>query len=171
MSANEGNDGTTTFTFTVSLSQPAATGGLKFDIATHDGTATTAGSDYVARSLTNQLIPAGQSSYSFDVTVNGDTLVESDENFFVNVSNVSANALIGDGQGAGTIQNDDTPLLVISQLYGGGGNAGATLRTTSSRSTTAAQLRSTWPVGLFNTRRPRVLQTGRSHLSALPAVV
>jgi predicted extracellular nuclease len=31
-------------------------------------------------------------------------------------------------QGSGTIQNDDTPLLVISQLYGGGGNAGATFK-------------------------------------------
>jgi hypothetical protein len=31
-----------------------------------------------------------------------------------------------DGQGQGTIQNDDTPLLVISQVYGGGGNASAT---------------------------------------------
>ena len=30
-----------------------------------------------------------------------------------------------DDTGQGTIQNDDTPLLVISQLYGGGGNTGA----------------------------------------------
>ena len=31
-------------------------------------------------------------------------------------------------QGQGTIQNDDAALVVISQLYGAGGNAGATLR-------------------------------------------
>lgn len=122
---NEGNSGTTTFTFTVSSTMPAPAGGISFDIATANGTATAAGGDYVARSLTNQTIPAGQSSYGFDVTVNGDQLVEANENFFVNVSNVSVNASTGDAQGVGTIQNDDTPLLVISQLYGGGGNAGA----------------------------------------------
>jgi len=31
-----------------------------------------------------------------------------------------------DGEGQGTIQNDDMPLLVITQVYGGGGNTGAT---------------------------------------------
>jgi hypothetical protein len=32
---------------------------------------------------------------------------------------------IGDGQGQGTIQNDDVANLSISQVYGGGNNAGA----------------------------------------------
>ncbi len=125
VSASEGNSGTTTFTFSVSLNQPAPAGGVTFDIATADGTATTAGSDYVARSLTNQSISAGQTNYSFDVTVNGDTLVEPDENFLVNVANVNG-ATVLDGQGVGTIQNDDTADLKISQIYPGGGNSGAT---------------------------------------------
>src|SRR5215813_5050029 len=34
--------------------------------------------------------------------------------------------MILDVQGVGTITNDDAPLLVISQVYGGGGNSGAT---------------------------------------------
>ena len=55
------------------------------------------------------------------MTVNGDLLVEPNETFFVNVTNVSANASILDGQGQGTIQNDDTANLVISQVYPGGG--------------------------------------------------
>jgi uncharacterized protein (TIGR03437 family) len=120
---SEGNAGTTTFTFTVSLSSPAQAGGVTFDIATQDGTAT-AGSDYVARSLTAQTIPAGQQTYTFDVTVNGDTLVEPDETFLVNVTNVTG-ATVLDGQGMGTIQNDDTANVVISQVYGGGGNTSA----------------------------------------------
>ncbi len=128
VSANEGNGDATTFTFTVSSTLPAPAGGITFNIATANGTATTAGNDYVARSLTGQTMPAGQSSYTFDVTVNGDTLVEPNETFFVNVSNVSANASVGDSQGLGTIQNDDTPVIVISQLYGGGGNSGATFK-------------------------------------------
>ncbi|HEX8844854.1 MAG TPA: Calx-beta domain-containing protein [Pyrinomonadaceae bacterium] len=127
VSATEGNSGTKTFTFTVSLSLPAPGSGVTFDIATQDNTATTANNDYVAKSLTGQTIPTGQQTYTFDVTVNGDTLVEADETFFVNVTNVSG-ADVGDAQGLGTIQNDDTANLVISQLYQSGGNAGAVLQ-------------------------------------------
>ncbi len=125
VSANEGNSGTTVFTFTVSSTLPAPAGGITFDIATADGTATVAGNDYVAKSLTAQTIPAGQQTYTFNVTVNGDTLVEANETFTVNITNASG-ASISDGQGVGTIQNDDAAQLVISQLYVGGGNSGAT---------------------------------------------
>src|SRR5829696_5635202 len=62
---SEGDAGTTTFTFTVSLSSPALSGGVTFDIATADGTATTANGDYVARFLTGQNIPEGSSTYTF----------------------------------------------------------------------------------------------------------
>jgi hypothetical protein len=131
----EGNTGTKTFSFTVHLSQPAPASGVTFNIATQNNTATvdddnpaTIGdNDYVAKSLTGQTITQGNQDYTFDVTVNGDTLVEPDETFFVNVTGVSG-ATVTDGQGLGTIQNDDTPLLVISQIYGGGGNASATYK-------------------------------------------
>jgi hypothetical protein len=124
VSVNEGNSGTTTFSFTVTSTLSAPAGGITFDIATAVGTATTAGADYVPRSLTNQMIPAGQQTYTFDVTVNGDTLVEPIETFTVNITNVSG-ASVTDGSGQGTIQNDDTANLVISQVYGGGDNSGA----------------------------------------------
>jgi Calx-beta domain/Lamin Tail Domain/WD40-like Beta Propeller Repeat len=124
VSANEGNSGTTTFTFTVTSTMPAPAPGITFDIATANGTAQ-AGTDYVARSLTSQTIPAGQTSYTFDVTVNGDTLVEPNETFLVNISNPSANATINDSQGVGTILNDDAASLVISQVYPGGGLSSA----------------------------------------------
>ncbi|PYS40318.1 MAG: hypothetical protein DMF71_13575, partial [Acidobacteria bacterium] len=125
VSANEGNSGTTTFAFTVSSTLPAPAGGIAFDITTQDNTATAPG-DYVARTLPGQMIPAGQTSYKFNVTVNGDTFVEPDETFFVKISNpLGGGAVIGNGQGNGTILNDDTAVLVISQVYGGGGNTGA----------------------------------------------
>ncbi|HEX3083838.1 MAG TPA: Calx-beta domain-containing protein, partial [Pyrinomonadaceae bacterium] len=120
VSANEGDSGPTTFTFTVTTPVVAEAGGITFDIATADGTANAASGDYVARASTGQTIPAGQSSYTFAVTVNGDTLVEANETFFVNITNVSG-ATVNDSQGQGTIQNDDTPNLVISQIYPGGG--------------------------------------------------
>jgi hypothetical protein len=126
-SAFEGNNGTTTFTFIVSSTLPAPKVGITFDIATADGTAAAGSADYVARSLTAQTIPAGETSYTFDVTVNGDTLVEPNEAFSVNISNV-ANAGVTDGSGVGTIQNDDSAALVISQVFGGGDNSGAPYR-------------------------------------------
>ena len=56
VSASEGNAGTTSFNFTVSLSVPAGAGGVTFDIATADGGATAVSNDYVAQSLTGQMI-------------------------------------------------------------------------------------------------------------------
>jgi outer membrane autotransporter protein len=123
VTANEGNAGITNFTFTVSLSAPAGPGGVTFDIASANGTAT-AGVDYVASSLTSQTIPAGSSTYTFTVLVNGDTLNEPTETFFVNVTNVT-NAIVADGQGVGTIVNDDPlPSLSINDVTVVEGNAG-----------------------------------------------
>jgi len=107
VSETEGNSGTKAFTFTVSLTEPAPAGGVSFDIATADGSAT-APSDYIARSLTGQTIAAGTDSYSFAVTVNGDTTPEPDETFYVRVSNV-VNAVAVVAEGIGTILNDDAP--------------------------------------------------------------
>src|SRR5207248_7156691 len=107
VTATEGNSLSKTFTFTVSLSKAALAPGVTFDIATADNSAV-AGSDYIARSLASQTIAAGQQTYTFEVTVNGDAAVESDESFLVNVTNV-VGATVSDGQGLGTIQNDDTP--------------------------------------------------------------
>ena len=123
VTATEGNAGVTNFTFTVSLSAPAGPGGTTFDIATANGSAT-AGVDYVANSLTGQTIPAGSSTYTFTVLVNGDTLNEPSETFFVNVTNV-INAIVADGQGVGTIVNDDPlPSLSINDVTVVEGNAG-----------------------------------------------
>ena len=121
VSLAEGNSGTTTFTFTVSLSAPAPAGGVTFNIATQDGTATVADNDYVTRSLIGQGISAGNSTYAFDVTVNGDATVEPTETFFVNVTSVvGTNVTVADGQGAGTIANDDVVLTPIHAIQGSG---------------------------------------------------
>jgi len=121
----EGNAGTTNATFTVSLSEPAGPGGVTFDIATANGTAT-AGVDFVTNSLTGQTILAGVSSYTFTVQVNGDALNEPSETFFVNVTNV-VNAVVADAQGLGTITNDDLPpSLSINDVTVVEGNSGTT---------------------------------------------
>jgi uncharacterized protein len=129
VSLNEGNGGTTSFDFTVSLSSPAGAGGVTFDIATADNTATSP-NDYTAQALTAQTIPAGSSTYTFRVAVNGDTTDEPDETFFVNVTNVTG-ATIVDGQGQGTVVNDDVdfcaqPYTSIYQIQGSGLSAAIT---------------------------------------------
>ena len=56
--------------------------------------------------------------------VNGDALNEPTKTFFVNVTNVT-NAVVGDGQGVGTIVNDDPlPSFSINDITVTEGNAG-----------------------------------------------
>lgn len=121
VSQSEGNAGTTNFVFTVTLSSPAGPGGVTFDIATQDNTATDADNDYEPNSLTGQTIPQGSTTYNFTVVVNGDATVEANETFYVNLSNVTG-AVVSDGQGEGTIQNDDCPPSIFINAIQGSGN-------------------------------------------------
>jgi chitinase len=102
VTVTEHNAGTTAI-FTVALS-PTSISPVAVNYATADGTAA-AGSDYVSTSgpLT---FPPGESRKTITVAVNGDTLGEANETFFVNLSGAT-NATISDGQGVGTITNDD----------------------------------------------------------------
>jgi len=120
VSIAEGDSGTKLATFTVALSV-AQPGAVTFNIATANGTAT-AGSDYVAKSTTGVSIPAGSTSKTFTVTINGDTTQEANETFFVNLSSASG-ATIADGQAVGTISNDDVPSLSIADATTAEGNA------------------------------------------------
>ncbi len=108
----EGVGGTTELLFTASLSA-AFVRPVTVDYATADGTAT-AGIDYVSEGGT-LTIPAGSTSVTFGVTVNGDTVVEPDETFFVDLSNPTE-ANIADAQGVGTIVNDDVPIVPIHDI-------------------------------------------------------
>jgi predicted extracellular nuclease len=119
VTVSEGNSGTTAATFTVSLTAPAGMGGVTFDIATQDGTATVSDSDYVGRSLTAQTIAEGGQTFGFTVTVNGDTNPEPNETFLVNVTNVTG-ATVANGQGVGTITNDDFASIPIHTIQGSG---------------------------------------------------
>ena len=117
VSANEGNSGTTAFTFGFGLSQPAGAGGVTIQYATANGTAT-AGSDYVAASGT-ATIPQGATSTTVTINVNGDTTSEPDETFFVNIVSATG-ANVSDAQGLGTILNDDVNVVAIHDIQGNG---------------------------------------------------
>ncbi len=110
VSVLEGDSGTVSALFTVTLSEALTSTQATIDYATADDTAT-AGSDYTAASGTLTFFP-GQTSASFSVTVFGDLDVEPTETFNVNLSNVGvvgpeAAPTIADSQGVGTIINDD----------------------------------------------------------------
>ena len=105
----EGNSGTTAFTFTVTKTGTTALAS-SVNFATADGTATIVGSDYASNSNTLNF-SASDTSLTITVNVNGDTAVEANETFFVNLSNPT-NATISDSQGTGTIDNDDTDVTV-----------------------------------------------------------
>jgi len=115
VTVTEGNTGTTPAVFTVSLSNPSQSTTI-VTFATADGTATAANNDYVPNSGTIVFAPH-QTTQTISVSVNGDFVVEPDEDFFVNLSNPT-NAVIGDGQGAGTIKNDDTVATTLAALVG-----------------------------------------------------
>src|SRR5262249_19644644 len=104
VSKTEGRRGTTWFTFVVTLSAPASVP-VTANFATADGTARVSDRDYVAASGTLTFAP-GETSKTISIAVLGDAKKEADETFFLNLSG-AVNALIEDGQGLGTILNDD----------------------------------------------------------------
>ena len=99
----EGNSGTVSATFNVTLS-PVASGTVTVNFGTANGTAS-AGADYAANAGMLSFAP-GESLKTVVVDVSGDTTPETTETFFVNLSTPSG-ATILDGQGLGTITNDD----------------------------------------------------------------
>jgi hypothetical protein len=104
VSVREGNSGTTMAVFTVSLSD-FAIDQVTAAYSTASGTATS-GSDFLPAAGTVVVAP-GATATTVSVPVLGDTVREKNETFFVNLSSPSANAIIQDGQGVGTIVNDD----------------------------------------------------------------
>ena len=108
----EGNSGTRSATFTLTLSAPSVEN-IFVRAITAPGTAT-AFSDYNNLNV-NITIPAGTVTRTFNVTILGDVNPEPDETFFVNLSNVSG-ATLADNQGLGTIIDDDTLRLSLEQF-------------------------------------------------------
>jgi hypothetical protein len=121
VSITEGNTGTRTASFSVTLSA-ASLQTVTVAYATADGTAT-AGSDYLATSGAVTFAP-GETTKSVSVVVKGDRLAETSESFSVNLSHAT-NAFVADGQGVGTIV-DDEPHISVSDVTKAEGRLGQT---------------------------------------------
>jgi hypothetical protein len=111
----EGDAGLTPCGFTVALSGPSSFT-VTVSYATADGGAT-APIDYTPAAGTLTFAP-GTSSQPVGVSVVGDVAIETDESFLLNLS-APVNATIGDGQGTGTIGDDDAPSLSSNELSHG----------------------------------------------------
>ena len=121
----EGDSGTTSFVFTVSIEGGAtAITDIDFDVDTSNGSATTGDNDYIDLNSSGT-ISAGRSSTTVTVQVNGDTDPEPNEVFNVNLSNVTG-AVVGDGTGQGTILNDDSQSIRLIGESRNEGDSGTT---------------------------------------------
>ncbi len=98
-------------TFTVTLSAPSGQT-VTVDYATANGTAT-APADYTAVATTTLTFAPGATTQTVNVSVVDDAVDEPSENFFVNLSNAT-NASILDGQGVGTINDNDPATATLS---------------------------------------------------------
>jgi hypothetical protein len=118
VSQQEGDSGSPDFTFTATLDF-AVDVPVTLDYVSADDTATTGDSDYSTSSGQLSFDGTASETETVTVSVNGDTKVELDETFFVNLSNLAAsgrNVTIGDSQGEGTIENDDSASLTINDV-------------------------------------------------------
>jgi len=99
----EGNSGTRSMSFTVSLSRPSGQA-VSVNYATANGTAKTSDNDYTAASGRLDFAP-GDTTKTITVTIRGDTRKETDEYLLVKLSG-AVGATLADSQGQGTIAND-----------------------------------------------------------------
>ena len=102
----EGNAETTTATLTLTLSA-ASSNPISVDVATADGSASFDDGDYY-ETRGRLVFQPGETTETLQVTVNGDTLAEGDEVFYVDLSN-PVNATIADARSTITISDDDAP--------------------------------------------------------------
>lgn len=100
--------------FTVTLST-ASTQTVTVNVATADGTATS-GSDFTGIASQVLTFSPGETTKQIVININGDTALEANESFFVNLTG-AANATISDGQGTGTLTNDDAAGAVGSVQF------------------------------------------------------
>ena len=131
----EGDTGTTEFVFVIS-SDHAASKDLDFTINTSDLVEAVGGSDYTSIVDQSARISVGNTSTTITVDVSGDSLVEVDETFAVQLSAAlfgdtadSTRLVIADDTGQGTIVNDDTATLTIDDVSLSEADNGSTIFT------------------------------------------
>ena len=134
-SDTEGNTGTKTLTYAVTLNQaPTAGQPVTVDVVTVDGTGSTGAistgpsADFVSKTQALTFLSTGALTQEFSVNINGDTQPEATETFTVELRNVNG-AVITTGNAIGTITDDDTlstapPIVAVNSVVVTEGNSG-----------------------------------------------
>jgi hypothetical protein len=107
----EGNGGTTSLQFTLTAT-PAVSVDTTVDFATGTGSATP-GADYTPLADQRTFL-VGQSAQTVSIAINPDLQVEPDEAFAITISNPSAGATLGTASATGSIVDDDSAVVAIS---------------------------------------------------------
>lgn len=113
----EGNSGTATMAFMVSLA-PSSPSSISVVATANNGSAV-AGSDFAPAGPTTVTFSPGETTKAFNVSVIGDVVPEFDETFTVTLS-APTGAVLGTGVATGTILNDDgtpQPPVVANDSY------------------------------------------------------
>ena len=113
-SANEGNSGSTPFTFTIKLA--AASDSIQtVDYAVAGSGAQAASSNDFSGPLSGTVsFAAGETTKTIQIMVAGDTTAETNETFGVTLSHLSSGLSLGTATATSTILNDDVALKVIT---------------------------------------------------------
>jgi hypothetical protein len=134
----EGNSGTKTATFTITRTG-SLSGSASVNYFTSNGSAL-AGSDYEALPSTTVTFAPTETAKQVSVTIDGDSVWEPDEYFFLRLSS-PVGAVVSDDTALGTVKNDDAAVfLSVNDLRlpeGSTGSKSATFRVTRSGDTSA----------------------------------
>jgi 6-phosphogluconolactonase (cycloisomerase 2 family) len=115
------SDGTASFV--VSLSNPSS-GTVDATYATANGSAVAPG-DFTAQSAKIVSFAPGETSKPVTVPLVDDTTPEQTEQFLLNLSSPTGGSSLGKSQGVGTIQDDDSPNMTVSDAAVAEGNSGS----------------------------------------------
>ncbi|MFO1160427.1 MAG: Calx-beta domain-containing protein [Reyranellaceae bacterium] len=114
----EGNDGTTTFTFTVSLDQAGVTSQTVDWAVAGSGAHAADSADFGGALPSGTLtFTPGETSKTVTVLVAADSTMEFDEGFTVTLTNASAEVVLGTSAAPGTILNDDKSVVSIAAPF------------------------------------------------------
>src|SRR5262245_37143116 len=110
VSQSEGDDGTTLFQFSLSLSSS-----YDMPVTVHYGTrngSAVAPGDYAADAGTKTFGANTSTPQLITIAVNGDHVPEPDKTFYVDVTTTDSYASVSRGTGVGTIQDDEEPIYI-----------------------------------------------------------
>jgi hypothetical protein len=113
----EGDSGATLFLFTVTRSG-GSNGAVSAEWAVVFGD--TDASDFASATTGIVSLADGETSATIEILVSGDTEIELNEVFSVELANPAGGATIGTATASGTIIDDDTPPLAIYEIQGAG---------------------------------------------------